>query len=182
MGNVVLVVDMLVGFLEASHSLYCGDDARGIIPRTRRLVEREQARGSSLLFVCDRHTPDDLEFQMFPVHCLEGSNEAQVIPELSGCQGEIIPKRRYSGFFGTELERRLADLKPDKLIVCGVCTDICVMHTVADARNRDYQVEVPVDCVASFDLAAHEFALRHMEKVLGAKLVSGEELGGLAGR
>ena len=55
-------------------------------------------------------------------------------------------------------------------MVCGVCTDICVLHTVADARNHDYQVEVPVDCVASFDLAAHEFALRHMEGILGAKL------------
>ena len=64
----------------------------------------------------------------------------------------------------------MSQLKPDKLIVCGVCTDICVMHTVADARNRDWEVEVPVDCVASFDEMAHDFALEHMEKVLGAKL------------
>jgi nicotinamidase-related amidase len=44
------------------------------------------------------------------------------------------------------------------------------MHTVADARNRDYIVEVPVDCVASPDEEAHRFALDHMEKVLGARL------------
>ena len=60
---------------------------------------------------------------------------------------------------------------PDKLIVCGVCTDICVLHTVADARNRGYSVEVPIDCVASFDEQAHRFALEHIEKVLGATLV-----------
>jgi len=51
-----------------------------------------------------------------------------------------------------------------------VLTNICVLHTVADARNRDYEVEVPLDCVASPDEAMHEFALEHMEKVLGAKL------------
>ena len=52
-----------------------------------------------------------------------------------------------------------------------MCTDICIMHTAADARNRDYQVEVPVNCVATFDERMHQFALEHMEKVLGAKLV-----------
>ena len=62
-------------------------------------------------------------------------------------------------------------LDPEKVIVCGVCTDICVMHTAADARNRDYIVEVPVDCVATFDPEAHAYALQHMEKILGANLV-----------
>jgi nicotinamidase-related amidase len=49
------------------------------------------------------------------------------------------------------------------------------MHTVADARNRDYQVEVPVDCVASFDEKEHRWALKHMEKVLGARLTRQEQ-------
>ena len=56
------------------------------------------------------------------------------------------------------------------MIVVGVCTDICVLHTVADARSRDYEVEVPVDCVASFDPEAHKWALQHMERVLGATI------------
>ncbi len=45
------------------------------------------------------------------------------------------------------------------------------MHTTSDARNRDYVVEVPTECVASFDPQAHRYALEHMEKILGAKLV-----------
>jgi nicotinamidase-related amidase len=45
------------------------------------------------------------------------------------------------------------------------------MHTTSDARNRDYVVEVPTDCVASFDPQAHRYALEHMEKILGANLV-----------
>jgi len=39
----VLVVDMLVGFLEPGHNLYCGDDARKVIPKVRELIEGEQA-------------------------------------------------------------------------------------------------------------------------------------------
>jgi nicotinamidase-related amidase len=44
------------------------------------------------------------------------------------------------------------------------------MHTVADARNRDYWVEVPIDCVAALDDETQRFAITHIEKVLGAKL------------
>lgn len=171
MSNVVLVVDMVVGFMEPGHNLYCGDESREIIPRVRELIERERADGGNVIFICDTHDPDDLEFQMFPVHCVRGTEEAEVIAELRGYEGETIRKRRYSAFFETDLEARLAELNPDKVIVCGVCTDICVMHTAADARNRDYAVDIPTDCVASFDADAHRYALDHMEKILGAKLI-----------
>jgi len=172
MSDIVLVIDMLRGFLEEGYPLYCGDKARHIIPNIQTLLERELAQGSNVFFICDRHTPDDPEFKMFPPHCIEGTVEAEVIPELANYPGEVITKRRYSAFFDTPLEEKLSKLKPEKLIVCGVCTDICVLHTVADARNRDYEVEVPIDCVASFDEAAHSFALEHMQKVLGAKLTN----------
>jgi len=172
MANVVLVTDMLRGFLEEGYPLYCGAEARRIIPNVQSLLEQELARGAKVFFICDHHAPDDTEFKMFPPHCIEGTAEAEIIPELARYKGEIIPKRRYSAFFDTPLEKKLRELKPEKLIVCGVCTDICVLHTVADARNRDYEVEVPVDCVASFDEKAHHFALEHMERILGAKLTS----------
>jgi len=171
MANAVLVIDMLRGFLEEGNPLYCGQRARRIIPNIQRLLKQEIGKRSRIFFICDHHDPDDPEFKMFPPHCVEGTEEAEVIPELAKYPGEIIPKKRYSGFFDTDLEGRLKALNPEKLIVCGVCTDICVMHSVANARNRDYEVEVPIDCVASFDERAHHFALEHMEKVLGAKLV-----------
>ncbi|MFC1593027.1 isochorismatase family protein [Candidatus Omnitrophota bacterium] len=172
MANVILVVDMLRGFLEKGSPAYCGANARRIIPNVQGLLERELALGSKIFFICDHHDPDDLEFKMFPPHCITGTAEVEVIPELAQYHVEVIFKRRYSAFFDTQLEEKLGELKPEKLIVCGVCTNICVLHTVANARNRDWEVEVPVDCVASFDEKAHYFALEHMGKVLGAKLVS----------
>ena len=173
MANVVLVVDMVRGFLEPGFNLYCGDDSRDIIPRVKELLDHETQRGSQVLFVSDHHDPDDLEFQVFPVHCVKGTEEPNVIPELAEflTPTNVVPKNRYSGFFNTDLSHRLEQLMPDKLIVCGVCTDICVLHTTSDARNRDYQVEVPRDCVATFDPEAHKWALRHLERILGAKVV-----------
>ena len=171
MANVILVVDMLRGFLEEGYPLYCGARARRIIPGIKRLMEREIAQGSKIFFICDHHDPDDPEFRMFPPHSIEGTVESEVIPELAKYPGEIIPKKRFSAFIGTPLEAKLKEVSTDKVIVCGVCTDICVCHTVYDVGSRDYQIEVPVDCVASFDEKAHHFALEHMEKVLGARLV-----------
>ena len=174
MANAVVVIDMVKGFLEPGHNLYCGDASRQIIPRVVDLLQREKEAGSSILFVCDHHQPDDLEFKMFPPHCIIGTAETEVIDELAEFvePGAVVPKNRYSGFFGTDLEKRLADLSPEKIILCGVCTDICVLHTASDARNRDYAVQVPRECVASFDSDAHAWALRHLEKILGASVVS----------
>lgn len=171
MVNAVLVVDMLRGFMEEGYPLYIGAGARSIIIEIQKLLENELAAGSKIFFICDNHDPDDLEFKMFPPHCIAGTVEAEVIPELAGYPGEIIPKKRYSGFYCTPLEDRLKELKPGKLTICGVLTNICVMHTTADARNRDYEVEIPVNCVASSNEEAHRFALEHMEGVLGARLI-----------
>ena len=163
---------MLRGFLEEGYPLFGGERVRDIIPHVRNLLQQELDNGSVIIFICDNHDPDDLEFNMFPPHCVAGTEEAEIIPELREYPGEIIPKNRYSGFFNTSLEDKLKAFKPEKLIVCGVCTDICVLHTVADARNRDFQVEVPSNCVASFNESGHQFALDHIEKVLGANLVN----------
>ena len=172
MAKAVLVVDMVRGFLEEGYPLYCGARVRRVIPNIQALLEQEISQGSKVFFLCDRHTPDDPEFKIFPPHCLEGTAEAEVIPELAWYQGEVIPKGHYSAFFATLLDQKLSRLKPERLIICGVCTDICVLHTAVDARNRGYEVEVPVDCVAAFSDRAHHFALEHMEKALGVKLTT----------
>ena len=78
---------------------------------------------------------------MFPPHCIEGSGEEEIVDELREFAGRsvVLRKRRYSGFFGTALDRVLAEMAPSMVAVVGVCTDICVLHTVADLRNRDYR-------------------------------------------
>jgi len=171
MARVVIVSDMLRGFLEEGYPLYCGSEARNIIPNIQKLLERELEQGSKIFYLCDHHKPDDPEFKMFPPHCVEGTPQAEIIPELSSYTGEVIPKRTFSSFYNTTLDKRLDAFKPETIVVFGVTTHICVLQAVIDARNRGYEVEVPVNCVASFDKKAHSFALDYMEKVLGAKLI-----------
>ncbi len=172
MARAVVVTDMLRGFLEEGYPLYCGKAARRIIPNVQELLERELKQGSKIFYLCDHHAPDDPEFKMFPPHCIEDTDEAELIPELSHYPGEIIPKKTFSSFHNTPLDKRLEAIKPETIVVCGVTTHICVLQAVIDARNRGYQVEVPVDCVASFDKKAHLFALDYMDRVLGAKLIT----------
>ena len=174
MANVVIVSDMVKGYCEKGHALYCGRAARGIIPNIQRLLAKELAAGSAILYVNDEHTPDDEEFKLLPQHCVAGSDEIEIIPELSQYPGEVIPKTRYSAFWKTTLDEKLSKLKPDKLIICGVCTDICILFTAADAMYHGYHIEIPVDCVASYDEDAHKFALKHMQKLFGASLTTSE--------
>ena len=170
--RVILVADMVRGFCEEGHNLYIGPAIRETIPRIQRLLQEEKGRGSHIIFLCDTHDPDDLEFRMFPPHCIRGTEEPEIIPELGEFADEVIPKRRFSGFFGTNLAERLRRLNPEKIILVGDCTNICVYFTAADARALDYEVEVPADCVATFDAEAHGFALSQMESVLGVKVTN----------
>src|SRR5437588_27894 len=111
-------------------------------------------------------------FEVFALHCVPGTHEAEVVDALQDLvlRGHLIRKRRYSGFFETDLEDRLRRLAPQTVTVVGVCTDICVMHTVADLRNRDYQVVVVREGVETFDGPGHphdsvqEFALAHLDR------------------
>jgi nicotinate phosphoribosyltransferase len=172
MARAVLAVDMLRGFLEEGHPLFCGARARRIIPHVQDMFEAELERGSHIICACDRHTPDDPEFKQFPPHCIDGTEEAEIVPELADYPETTVAKQHFSAFSGTNLDQLLQQLHVDTLVVCGVCTDICVLHTVADARDRGYVVEVPGNCVASFDEKNHAFALGHMEKVLGVTITS----------
>lgn len=164
----IIVVDMLNGFLKEDYPLYCGDEAREIIPRVASLLRSYHHPG--IIYVCDSHAEDDPEFKMFPRHCVAGTDEAEIIDELRDIPGEVIIKSGISAFYGTRLDGILEDIKPGKVVVVGVCTDICVRYTVAGLRFRGFQVEVPADCVASFDKGEHESALNHIEKVLGATI------------
>ncbi len=177
MPNVTIVVDVLNGFCKQGN--LASPRCAAAIPRIRQIVEERQQAGDQLIFLADTHDPDDKEFEVFPVHCVRGTSEAEVVDELRPFlkSGRLIRKRRYSGFFETDLERVLREAHPEEVTVVGVCTDICVLHTVADLRNRDYRVTVPTAGVETFDAPGHpgdevqRFALAHLRGVLGARVV-----------
>lgn len=167
----LLVIDMLVDFIAPGGRLYVGPAAAGVEKAVAREIARARERGKRVIYICDRHRPDDAEFIMFAPHCIAGSSGAEVVPTLKPELGDlIITKRRYSAFYGTDLDLTLREKGISKLILIGVCTNICVLYTAADAKMRGYEVEVVGEAVASFDPAAHEFALQEMEKTLGVRV------------
>ena len=172
--TVIIVVDALNGFCRfgnlASPRLYA------VVPGIRDYLARELAGGARAVFLADTHAADDPEFRMFPPHCVEGSGEEEIVDELRefADRSVVLRKRRYSGFYGTDLERVLTELAPERVDVVGVCTDICVLHTVAGLRDRDYPVTVRSALVATYDAPGHpgdevdRWALAHMRDILGA--------------
>jgi len=165
-------VDMLRDFLEPEGALFCGPQARAIIPTIQELRDRLRRRGALVIFACDRHDPDDVEFQRFPPHCLRGTPGGEVIPELTPREGElVVEKRRFSALFDTPLEEILQRVGVKVVHLAGVCTSICVMETASDLRERDYQVVVHRRAVADLDPEDHRWALRRMERVLGATVI-----------
>jgi nicotinamidase/pyrazinamidase len=168
----LIVVDMQRGFLEEGYPLYCGQAARTVIPVVQARIEAALDQAVAVFFTADAHAPDDREFALFPPHCIRGTEGAQIIPELSEylSKGTRIDTTTYSGFFDTDLHIRLQSLGVTTLELVGVCTDICVLHTAIDAYHRGYALDVIADGVASFDEAAHAFALKHMKSILGARI------------
>ncbi len=172
----IVVVDMLDCFCRRG-ALY-SPRYDPIVPRLREYLAAAEADGVPIVFLVDTHAPDDPEFEMFPPHCVEGSGEDEVVPELRefADRGTVVRKRTFSGFHGTDLDAVLERLAPQLVEVAGVCTDICVLHTVAGLRARGYAVLVHRDLVETYDAPGHDaeefnrFALAHVRDVLGARV------------
>ena len=165
----LIIVDMLNDFVDEKGALYCGDTARSIIPFIQKTLSSYRNRMDLVIYLQDSHDEDDKEFEKFPKHSVSGTWGCEVIPELSPQAGEtMIPKKRYSGFYGTDLEHVLKSAGIDDVEVVGVCTSICVMDTVGGLANRDYKITVHVKGVADFDPEMHQFSLKRMEKIYGA--------------
>lgn len=168
----LIIVDMLKDFIEENGSLYCGERARGIISFINKTLDNMRKEGAVIIFVADFHQENDLEFERFPKHCLEGTEGAEIIDSLKVEPTDyIVRKRRFSAFYDTNMEEILKHEGIDEAYIVGVCTSICVMETARDLRDRDYKVYVLRQGVADFDEQAHEFALKRMEKILGAEII-----------
>jgi nicotinamidase/pyrazinamidase len=167
----LFVIDMLKDFIEEDGALYCGKAAREIIPFIKQKIDEFHERDNLVIYLCDSHQQDDSEFKMFTPHCVTGTRGAEIIDELPVENSDIIIKKtRFSAFYNTNLDQVLSEYHVTDVHVVGVCTSICVMDTVGDLRNRDYNVTVYSQGVADFDPEAHLFSLKRMEQTYGAHI------------
>lgn len=177
-GRVLIVIDTQVGFTREGN--LASERNAAAIPRIRAIVEEELAAGTPVIFTKDSHVENDREFEMFPSHCIVGTPEHDLVEELRPFEDRaeaVIEKTRYSAFYETDLDEVLERMALEEVHLVGVCTDICVLHTAADLRNRDYRVVIRREAVETFDGPGHDadevnaFALSHAEGILGAEVI-----------
>ena len=159
----LIVVDMLNDFIDEKGALFIGPGGRDIIAPIAEKIRAARENGDIVMYLCDAHDEDDLEFKRFPVHAVAGTWGAQIIPELEpDCDLDVvINKSRYSGFFETDLEFEIGRDDIEAVEVVGCCTSICVAGTVEELVNRDYPVTIDRTAVADFNQDAHNFFLEY---------------------
>lgn len=173
----VLVIDVLV--TEGDDTLYnpSPDEAR-VVENSARVVDAARAAGMPVIFCDDAHIPGvDKELELWGAHGIAG--KAVPNPALkagSGSKDFIICKRRYSGFFGTDLDLLLRELGIRTVIAVGEDTNICVLHTLADAYFLGYDSVVVEDATRTFLCGTQEAGIEHFEKCYGSQIVSTDEL------
>jgi ureidoacrylate peracid hydrolase len=165
----VLVVDMLNDFLEDGGAMVL-ESGRALYEPINRLTAAARRHDLPVIWLCDEHPhPEvDAEFRKRVPHCISGTWGAEIVEPLDVDEGDYrVPKRRYSGFFETDLDLRLRELGIDTVIVTGVVTNICVRSTVHDAFFRGYSVLVPRECVAATGPREQESTLYDIETHFG---------------
>ena len=117
-----------------------------------------------IFFIRDCHKKDAKEFSKFPLHCLDGDSESEVVDELKEYVSESreYKKNSTSAMFAKGLlddVSKMSNLK--RVYVVGCCSDICVLNFALplvnyfDELNKDISVTVISDLIETYDASYH---------------------------
>ena len=136
----------------------------------RKVVDAARTAGIPVIFIQEIHRADLVDFGREldgdeDIHCLDNNPKTALAVKEMGIRADdyIIQKRRYSCFYGTDLEILLKGLKAETLLLVGGLTDVCVHYTFVDGHQGDYFCRIVEDCVGGSSIEAHEAALKAME-------------------
>jgi maleamate amidohydrolase len=102
----------------------------------------------------ERHRPGlrDFEQPKLPEHCLVGGRDAEFWPGFEPVERPreiVVPKRRYSAFFATDLALVLREQGVDTVVVAGVKANVCIRATCQDAFAHGFRVVLPPQATGS---------------------------------
>lgn len=166
----LVVIDVQNDFADPGGSLYV-EGGEHIVPIVNTEVEKARDQGALVIYTQDWHPEQTPHFQrdggIWPVHCVQDTTGAEFHPDLLVADHEVVRKGHdgrdgYSGFSvrdpisgergDTVLHEMLTAKGIERLVICGLATDYCVVETVLDARMLGYPVEVLDDAVRAVDL------------------------------
>ncbi len=183
---------LIVIDIQASCFVDKPDDARAIphmpdyaarMLKSRAVIDKARECDIPVIFIQEIHRANLIDFGreldgVETVHCLDNNPET----DLARVEMDVRPddyhiqKRRYSAFFGTDLEILLRGLKVQTLILVGGLTDVCVHYTFVDGHQSDYYCRVIEDCVAGSGIEAHTASLNAMEYLQTGAVRSRDEV------
>ena len=160
--NLLVVVDMVNGFINEGN--LADKSINRITNNVVSLVEDAIQNNINIVAFKDTHTENDVEFNSFPPHCIKGTNECELIPELKIYEKfmYVIEKPTTNGFETDKFKNLMECVKFDNIYVCGCCTDICVynfVNSLNDFLQRNYldtNIVVVQDAVDTFNGTNHK--------------------------
>lgn len=174
----LLIIDMVHDFLDD----WDAARKRKLVASTNELIGAMRGRDCSIIWVRQEFEPDlrdafsEMRAKGIRV-TIKGTKGCQIIPDLDvRASDTVIVKKRYSAFFGTNLDEALKTLLPDSIIVAGINTHACVRATAIDAYQRDWKVVLALDCIDSYDLEHHQVSLNYMKHKIAAVMTNQEIL------
>ncbi len=176
----LLIVDMVKDFTDPEGLVYHPQN-REVLPKIRKVLDKCREHGCLIVFLqhCNRKDKPDRRIASMRPNCLEGTSGIEIDPMLPVDEKKdyVIRKRRYSGFFGTDLDLVLRENHIENLIIVGTKTNCCIRATVTDAFYLDYDGIVVSDCVATNSETVQQVHLEDIKKYLG-QVMDSEELFG----
>jgi nicotinamidase-related amidase len=175
----ILVIDMQNDFLKGT--LKC-DRAARIIPNIKVLLDKCRQKQVPIFYCVDEHLPiDTYEMKLWGPHAMKNTEGAKVIDELKPSDTDyVIPKRTYSAFDGTGLDRALKGVYNAKgvntIVITGLHTNICDRHTSYDAFVRGFEIIVAEDGVEAFTEEEQSSGLDYVKRIYGAKVMKIQDI------
>ncbi len=172
----LIVVDMQNDFVQEEGALFV-PAARETVLNIQQLLEDGREKGVHIAFTQDTQVEGDPEFNLWPVHCVQGTWGWQIIDELKP-QGDdlICPKNRYNAFYGSWLGHFLGRIWNVKnVVIVGTVSNICVLHTAASAGLRWYRGIVPADGISAMNEFDQALTLRQVSTLYAGSVVRSVE-------
>lgn len=159
--RILIIVDMVNGFVRKGNM--ADKYIEHIIPEQIRLIGNLKD-DERLVFIKDTHEKECREFDRYPVHCIRGTEEAELVDELKKYEKSALVYEKnsistiYAPNFLKDIDR-MKDLK--EVIITGCCTDICDINLAIplqnyfDQNDRKVKITVPMNAVETYDAPNH---------------------------
>ena len=160
----LIVVDMQVDFISGALG---SDLAKAIVPN---VVNKVKNFDGKIIFTRDTHFSDYMSTQEgknLPVlHCIKDSNGWELCEELKPYANIVVDKITFGSI---ELPKLLESYNEpiEKIELCGLCTDICVISNAFLLKAAFPEVPLTVDsaCCAGVTVESHNNALNAMKAI-----------------